>query len=225
MKTASILRVTALLAATLALRVPAQPIAGLEDLPWQKLRDDDGITTYRAEVPGSSLFAFRAVALIPEPIAKVAGVLVDAPRRTEWMPQLRFSRVIRQLSPLARIEHSRFHTPIFVAERDFVVHGTAEVDAKTKTLLFRFKSVEGDDVPEEPDAVRGAMLASGYRLSAVPGGTEVDYWAHIDPRGHIAKWIVNAFAKSFPRQMMVSLRTQAMRDDVKESAELKRLLH
>lgn len=190
---------------------------GLEGVQWELLAEKDGIASWRAEVPGSRLVAFRAQGRIPASLFKVANVLVDAARRREWMPELREGRVLRQKSPSERLEYSRFHTPLFVSERDFVVRAWAELDVPARQILFRFESTE-DELGPETDCVRGRLLASGYRLRETEAGaaTEVDFWSHVDPQGSVAKWIVNAFQKRFPRRMLEAIRQQAEKPDVAE---------
>ena len=61
---------------------PAPPPA------WEKIDDDDGIVVYRREIPGSPVIAFKGEGDISASILRVASVLVDTSRATEWIDSL-----------------------------------------------------------------------------------------------------------------------------------------
>jgi hypothetical protein len=45
-----------------------------------------------------------------------------------------------------------------------------------------------------------------------------------DPKGSVAKWIVNLFQKSWPRKTIASLRRQVAKKDIVDQPRLKELL-
>ena len=45
-----------------------------------------------------------------------------------------------------------------------------------------------------------------------------------DPRGSVAKWIVNLVQKDWPHKTIASLRRQVAKPDIKDQARLKQLL-
>jgi hypothetical protein len=150
--------------------------------------------------------------------------LVDLPRRPEWMSNVRETHLVREISPLERIEYARCRTPVFVDERDFVIHARAELDVAGRAILLLFESVEDPQAQVRDCCVRGKLITSGYRLRELEGGaaTEVDFWTHLDPRGSVPSWIVNAFTKAFPREMLQSIRDRAALPGIEEHAMFKR---
>src|SRR5258708_2555866 len=72
---------------------------------WEKIDDDDGITVYRREVPGSPVIAFKGEGDISASILRVASVLIDTSRATEWIDSLAQARTVKQLSEDEYIEY------------------------------------------------------------------------------------------------------------------------
>src|SRR5260370_32387405 len=87
---------------------------------WEKLGDDDGIAVYRREVPGSPLIAFKGEGIVDASILRVASVLVDSSRATEWIDSLKEARILRQVSETETIHYDHIRTPVVIKGRDFV---------------------------------------------------------------------------------------------------------
>lgn len=196
----------------------------LSHAKWEKLREDDGIRVYRWDVPDSPLFAFKGEAVVDAPIARVASVLIDSSRRKEWVPNLIECHIVRKISPRERIEYTAISTPPFTKDRDFVFRGRAEFIEKTRELVLHFTSVEDPAAPET-NMVRGRVMDSTYRLRPVEGGkhTFVEYRVHIDPRGSVAKWMVNMVQKNIPFNTLEAIRRQVAKPDVVDHPEVKAL--
>ena len=47
---------------------------------------------------------------------------------------------------------------------------------------------------------------------------------HADPKGSVAKWIVNMFQKGWPHNTITSLREQVKKPDIRDHAHLKEVL-
>jgi hypothetical protein len=45
-----------------------------------------------------------------------------------------------------------------------------------------------------------------------------------DPKGSVAKWMVNLFQKSWPHKTITALRQQVKKPDIKDNAKLKEAL-
>ncbi len=87
---------------------------------WEKLGDDDGITVYRREIPGSSLIAFKGEGVVNASIIRVATVLTDSSRATEWVDSLAESKIVRTVSETETIHYDHIATPFVLKDRDFV---------------------------------------------------------------------------------------------------------
>src|SRR5260370_36377586 len=87
---------------------------------WEKIGDDDGIAVFRREVPGSPLVAFKGEGIVDASILRVASVLVDSSRATEWIDSLKEARILRQVSETETIHYDHIRTPVVIKGRDFV---------------------------------------------------------------------------------------------------------
>ena len=193
-------------------------------LEWEKLHETDGITVYRSRVPGSPVVAFKGDGRVDVPLLKVAHVIIDPARGTEWVDSLAESRVVRAISDLEFIEYDRFAMPLFVKDRDFVSHVTVTADPAGADVEIRFVSEADPVMPPAPCCVRGEIVYSVFHLRPDGyGATRVEAEILCDPRGSLPKWLVNLFQKSWPVKTLQDLRRQAARPDVTPHPALARL--
>ena len=115
---------------------PASPASSPALPPWEKIGDSDGITAYRREVPGSPLIAVKGEGIVNASIIRVASVLVDTSRATEWIDRLVESRVVRQVSETETIHYDHIGTPIVMKDRDFVTRAKLEFDGASKSVIL-----------------------------------------------------------------------------------------
>jgi hypothetical protein len=192
---------------------------------WEKLGDDDGVAVYRREVPGSPLIAFKGEGIIDASILRVASVLVDSTRATEWIDSLVEARVLRVISETEDIHYDHVATPFVMKDRDFVSDCKLEFDPGTKKVALRIHSVSDASAPST-GYVRGELLDSSFVLTSIEHGTKTRVVAeiHADPKGSVAKWIVNLFQKRWPHNTITHLRAQVAKPDIKEHPRLKQVL-
>jgi hypothetical protein len=202
---------------------PAAPAAPAEG--WEKIDDDDGITVFRREIAGSPVIAFKGIGVVNAPIARVVAVITDTPRSTEWMDSTSEARVVRKVSPLEQIVYTHIATPVVMKDRDFVTRAKAEIDGAKKRFVIRIQSVNDPGAPPT-SYVRGEIHQSSFILTSIDGGkkTQVVTEIHADPKGSVAKWIVNLFQKNWPHNTIKNLRKQVGKGDIKESADLRAAL-
>ncbi|MBI3541822.1 MAG: hypothetical protein HY075_00920 [Deltaproteobacteria bacterium] len=192
------------------------------DTTWEHISDSDKVTVYKKEIPGSAVVAFRGETTIDAPIAKVANVLIDTSRKKEWVFRIVEAKDVRTISQYERIEYNHTASGFFlVKDRDFVFHAKAELDRDNKQVVFSMKSVDDAAMPEK-GPVRGWLDDSRYILTQVaPNQTHVVVEIHADPRGSVAKWLVNLFQKSWPTKSLNGIRAQCAKPDVAEHAGIK----
>jgi hypothetical protein len=207
------------LCATSALADPDQPSAVRvhgRDRSWVPTSAEDGISAWKREVPGSDVIALRGEGTVNAPIVRVASVLLDYTRAPEWIDSLEEVRVLRMLGPLEFIEYDRVGTPpIIMKDRDFVCHGKLALDVQAQSLVMTIEPVKHPKVPVT-DCIRGE-LRGYWNLRAIDGGKKTFVIAemHGDPRGSVAKWIVNLFQKGWARNTLESLRAQVAKPNIK----------
>jgi hypothetical protein len=80
-----------------------------------------------------------------------------------------------------------------------------------------------DPLAPPTDYVRGEIMQSYFILTSLEHGTKthISVEVHADPKGSVAKWIVNMFQKSWPHNTISRLRAQVAKPDIKEHIRLK----
>ncbi|HTL12902.1 MAG TPA: START domain-containing protein [Bdellovibrionota bacterium] len=213
--------VLSLCAALVAVTSQASPAPVVKD--WEKQDQDNGIITYHKEIPGSDIVAFRGEGMIDAPIAKVANILIDTPRKMEWVAKIAEAKDVRNIGPYERIEYNHTSSGFFlVKDRDFVFHAKADFDDAHKAMIFSLSSVKDALMPER-GPVRGELTGSRYILTSKENGTKtyVEVEINADPKGDVPKWLVNLFQKSWPRTTLENMRKQAAKKDVVEHPGVK----
>jgi START domain len=188
-----------------------------KDPPWVRVDEEDGIKSYTRKVPGSRVVAVRGEGIIDAPIERVISVLLDYRRSTEWIDSVEEVRLVRMLGPRDFIEYDRVATPpLIMKDRDFVSHGQIEVDPKERMVTVSHRPTTDPAVPVNSDYVRGELHGS-WRLKSIDAGkrTFVVTEMQADPKGGVAKWLVNLFQESWAYNTLIALRRQVAKRDIK----------
>jgi hypothetical protein len=192
---------------------------------WEMFDEEDGIRMYRHDVAGSSIVALRGEGFIEAPITRVASVLADRKRSTEWIDRLVKTKLLREISETESIEWDHIKTPTPLKDRDFVFKTIISTDPAKKKVIFSYYSVTDPLAPETDDYVRGSFKAGKFELTMATRtnkdgsktrGTIVNAEVEVDPRGSVPKFIVNMVQKSWPHTTLMSLRKQVAKPDIKD---------
>jgi START domain len=196
-----------------------------KDPPWEKFDEDDGIAVFRREVPGSPIIALRGEGVVNAPILRVASVLIDTARAPEWIDSLAETKIVRKLNDDEQIEWDHITTPVILKDRDFVFDIKLELNPGGKQVLLNYHSVYDSGAPKT-DYVRGEFTYGTFTLTSIEGGKKTRMLCEVlaDPKGSIAKWIVNLFQKDWPHKTIASLRNQVAKPDIKDQPRLKNML-
>ena len=203
----------------------AVPRVAAADPPWTKIDDKDGIVVYRRDVSGSDLIAFKGEGVVAAPLARVASVIFDTSRATEWIDSLVEARVIRRVSDAEYLEYDHFAMPLMLKDRDFVTTNHMEYDPARRMLTIRLRAVTDPAAPPT-SYVRGIVISSNFVLTSTPDGkgTRVVGDVHCDPGGAIPKWVVNFVQKDWPRNTMKALRAQVAKSNIVENPAVRKLV-
>src|SRR5579871_4449108 len=91
---------------------------------WHKCSNDNGLTTYWSRIEGSQVIAFKGKGVVNAPMEKVASVILDPTRGTEWISDLVESKIVHPISGTEFIEYDHAGIPFpfdsVVSDRDFV---------------------------------------------------------------------------------------------------------
>lgn len=193
------------------------PVGG----PWQKLAEQDGISVFGREVRGDSLLAMRGEGVVDAPILRVASVLIDTARSHEWVDSVAETRTLRRLSDTEYVQWNHIATPWVIKDRDFVFSTKLDLDPAAKQVALNYHSVTDPDAPKT-DYVRGQFIYGKFVLTSIEGGKKTRVLAELlcDPKGSVAKWMVNLVQKDWPHSTLVRLRRQVAKADVVDSPKL-----
>jgi hypothetical protein len=186
---------------------------------WQKSCNTEGLTLYWSKVDGSKVIAFKGEGIVDEPIEKVATVIIDTTRGTEWIDSLLASKVVRAISKTEFIEYDHVGIPFpfdtIMSDRDFVSHVYLEADPKTKRMTVSYLPAEDDLAPVLKKYTRGRMTCV-FKLvpMSMSDETYVEAEIHCDPKGNVPKWLVNFFQQGWPQTTFENLRKEVQKSDI-----------
>src|SRR5579859_7735345 len=112
-----------------------------------------------------------------------------------------------------------------MSDRDFVSKATLAADPKTHGISVTYESVDDPSMPPLKKYVRGVMWCE-FKMTPMsfPGQTYVEAEIHCDPKGSIAKWLVNFFQESWPQTTFNNLRHQVQKPDIQVLPVIESLL-
>lgn len=203
----------------------ATPMAALEPLEektftWQQPSRADGITLYWSKVPHSDIVAFRGEGVVDAPMDKVATIIADTSRGTEWIDGLVASKVIDRTSDTDFVEYDHQGVPFpfdqLISDRDFVSQVHIEADPQTHGMIISYVAAEDPAVPPLKKYVRGKINYCRFKMMpmTLPGQTYVVAEVDADPEGHLAPWLVNFFQEGWPHTTFQNLRQEAQKNDI-----------
>ena len=186
---------------------------------WQKLAETDGISVYGRDVAG--LLAMRGEGIVNAPILRVASVLIDTSRAHEWVDSVAETRTLRKVSDTEYVQWNHVDTPWVLQDRDFVFSTKLELNPAAKQVSLNYHSVKDPAAPKT-DYIRGEFIYGKFVLTSVDGGKKTRVLAELlcDPKGSVAKWMVNMVQKDWPHSTIQSLRRQVKKPDVTDDAKL-----
>ncbi len=188
---------------------------------WEKLAEQDGISVFGREVPGVSLLAMRGEGVVNAPILRVASVLSDTARSHEWVDSVAETRTLRKLSDTEYVSWNHVTTPWVLKDRDFVFTTKLELIPTAKQVALNYHSVNDPAAPET-QYVRGQFIYGKFVLTSIDGGKQTRVLAELlcDPKGSVAKWMVNMVQKDWPHSTIARLRRQVAKPDVIDNLKL-----
>lgn len=194
-------------------------IPPVDDPVWVQAEKSPTLKTYWAKLKGTDIIAMRGEALVDQPLDKVASVIVDTTRGTEWIDSLVRSRIVREMTPRHFIEYDEVGIPFpfdtLISNRDFVSDTRIAYDAKVHRVTVTYLPVEDDQVPPKKPCVRGlAHCVFKMTPTSVEGQTLVEAEVLCDPEGGLAPWLVNFFQEGWPKNTFERLRRQAAKPDI-----------
>ena len=196
---------------------------------WKKCSTAEGLNLYWSKVEGSQVIAFRGEGIVDAPVEKVASIIIDTTRGTEWIDSLVSSKVVREISPIEFIEYDHAGIPFpfdsLMHDRDFVSHVTLKADPVKRSVVVTYHPAEDDLAPPSKKYVRGTMTCEFNMVPmSLSDETYVEAEIHCDPKGTVPPWLVNFFQQGWPQTTFERLRKQAQKSDIQILPVVKSLL-
>jgi hypothetical protein len=187
---------------------------------WNQCSNDNGLTTYWANMKGSQVIAFRGEGIVDAPMEKVASIIIDTTRGAEWIDSLVLSKVIQNISDTEFIEYDHVGIPFpfdqVISDRDFVSDVNVKYDTQTGWMTVSYKPTTDPAAPPLKRYTRG-IVDCEFKLvrMSMQDQTYVEARVFTDPKGSIPKWLVNFFQQGWPQDTFEGLRNQAKKTDIK----------
>ncbi|HWZ88668.1 MAG TPA: START domain-containing protein, partial [Polyangiaceae bacterium] len=152
---------------------------------------------------------------------RVASVLVDTSRAHEWVDSVAETRTLRKLSDTEYVQWNHVTTPWVLKDRDFVFSTKLELNPQALQVALNYHSVTDPAAPKT-NYIRGQFIYGKFELTSVDGGKKTRVLAELlcDPKGSVAKWMVNLVQKDWPHSTLTRLRRQVAKKDVVDSPKL-----
>jgi len=183
--------------------------AETDDEGWNKLYEKEGITGWRRSHPDTKLYEWRGEGFVDADFYRVVAVYMDSNRSDEWVADCVESIEVHKPDIDTQITYNRTHLPRPFWDRDFVWEDVFVFDPETRSVVDTMTSLEHLDYPERDDVVRGELLSSSfYARWDAPERTFVEVRIHVDPKGRLPAWLVNAVSRSWPFVTFRDLREQ-----------------
>lgn len=176
---------------------------------WKFLYEKDGFKAF--EYQGAPV-AYRAEGTVDVDILELAAVLVDVPRRTEWVSHLVENRLLEGDPQGHQIAYSRYDLPWPVQDRDAVIESTVELDETRGWVRVQFWNVRSAAAPERRDCLRVPLSEGDFTLEDTGhGAVRVTYTIRLDPGGWLPDWVVRIFVRDAPATTLRAFKAQVLK--------------
>lgn len=185
-------------------------------IEWKILESKNDVTVYKADkIKEIGLVPIKFITPLPYPPAKVLTVLADSNRKHEWVPKMIEGKVIDDDGAFTKIEYGLYDSPWPFKDRTFLVRMSGEYLKDEKTAQITLKSIEDDRVPQNKKHVRAVTYTGIVRIKKLEENkSELEVMFLSDFKGNVPLWIVNFLQKSWPYEMVATVKKQLAREDV-----------
>ena len=175
-----------------------------EGADWKLKKDKNDIRVYTRQEEGTKFKAFKANTVINAPVEWVFEMLMDVPRKPNWMADLENAELLDSLNPYEQVEYYRSGVPGPFRDRDIILNAKVLERTRDKTVI-RYES-RPDFLPEKDKIIRIRLAKGEWILTAVgEQQAHVEYGMLLDPGGQLPAWIVNLFIVDGPFQTLTNL--------------------
>lgn len=190
---------------------------------WLLVKNDRlrKIKTYARLEDGKRYRSFKVEATLETSVEALARVLLDFENYTRWFWKTRESKLIRQHSPTEYMVYMVHDAPYGLPDRDTVIKGTLEPQAKNKPYVTLRVTATPDALPAKPPLVR--MIAEEMTIKFTPIGNnqvEITTEGYFDPGGVVPAWAANFVQRNAPYAVIVALQRMTQRSEYNHKSKL-----
>lgn len=183
---------------------------------WMLVKNDRlrSIKTYARLEDGKRYRSFKVEANLDTSVEALARVLLDFENYTRWFWKTRESKLIRQNSATEYLVYMIHDAPYGLPDRDTVIKGTLEPQAKNKPYVTLHVTAIPDALPAKPPLVR--MVAEEMTIKFTPTSNnkvEMTTEGYFDPGGVVPAWAANFVQRSAPYAVIVALQRMTQRPE------------
>lgn len=166
---------------------------------WEVIFHKEGVEVARKDIPGQSLVSFRGEGVFSQPIAVLAGVLVNHEHATEWIAMNIEHRLVKEEPGGKYYIYEMYDLPWPIQDRDYYMQVVPAFDDARKVFSLEFISVEDPSLPPAPCCIRAVTSRAYWRLEQIDANqTRVAVEVHTDPKGLLPSWMVNWIQRDWP---------------------------
>jgi START domain-containing protein len=178
------------------------------DIKWSAISMDSRVEVYEGKVSNHNLVAFKGRDVLNHSMADIISVLADIEHSDQWISSMAEAATIETIGPTERIDYNHQSAPWPFSDRDFVFRITTQIISDSEQVIFNLKSVEHPGKPIQPGIIRGNLLQSYLKLTALGDGsrTQLEIMMLVDPKGAIPVWLVNLINRYWAADTINALR-------------------
>ena len=183
---------------------------------WTVVGVTDGVEVAQQSSKGSDLLSFRGETTTDVSIAKLAGLLQDDPKATEWVDLMSVSDSLDRIDEQSKYLYQVYDLPWPVQDRDYLLKRTVNIDVPNKVFTVSIIStVNAQQKPEQECCIRADITKTLWHLQRLDNGkTKVVVEVTTDPKGSLPAWVVNMLQQDWPHKTVNGLLRRAQKADI-----------
>lgn len=187
---------------------------------WVLTEQSGKVSIYTREQTDSEFAAFKAEAILDQPIANLFAVIADPDSCPQWVEGCLQSRSAGGADFTDRVGYALNHLPWPFSNRDLVVNIKTRGQKTPGTIKITMQSTASNVIPKQEDIVRIRHAYTLYFLEPISDRQTRFIWVqHVDPGGSLPAWLVNNKLIDLPAKSIPKLEALADADRY-QAAEL-----
>ncbi len=172
---------------------------------WQLAKEKNGIKVFSKTNVNNGLKELKTEFIFKNTsISTFFSVFTDVENCGKWTKDLKYSKILKQLSETETIEYYQISVPWPFQNRDVIYNIKYSFDENDKSLHLKAKAIP-TYIKEEKNVVRIEDSYASWKFTKLDNGNvKVENHLYANPKGFPA-WIVNMFAVDSPFHLMTAL--------------------